>query len=47
MCGGEGPVTSFKVNFQGGGVPTYVIGGGGGEGASNFFPRGWSQIPKR
>ena len=52
MGGGEGPVTSFKVNFQGGGgVPTYVIGGGGGGGggggASNFFPRGWSPIPKR
>ena len=35
MCGGGGgPVTSFKVNFQGGGGSTYVI---RGEGRPSFY----------
>ena len=48
--GGEGPVTSFKVNFnfpkfQGGSNICYP--GGGGVGCQTFFLMRWSPIAKR
>ena len=46
MCGG-GPVTSFKVNFQGGGDQHVLSGGGGGGGGVHLFTKGVESIAKR
>ena len=46
MCvGGGGPVTSFKVNFQGG--DQHVLSGGGGGGGVHLFTKGVESIAKR
>ena len=46
VCGGKGPVTSLTFRNSRG-VQHILSRRGGGGGASNFFPRGWSPIAKR